>query len=157
MSLVRKAEIKDIDRIMELLLQVNMVHHIARPDLFKGPVTKYSADELVKIIKDENTPVFVYEDDNGTVQGHCFAQITKPENTKLLTDIKSLHIGDICVDEKARGSRVGESLFKYAKTFATEAGCYNITLNVWEGNDGAKAFYEKCGLKPQKYCMEMIL
>ena len=35
--------------------------------------------------------------------------------------------------------------------------CYNVTLNVWACNESARKFYEKCGLKPQKYGMETIL
>ena len=38
-----------------------------------------------------------------------------------------------------------------------EQGCYNVTLNVWSCNENAMKFYEKCGLKPQKVCMEVIL
>ena len=32
-----------------------------------------------------------------------------------------------------------------------------MTLNVWEGNDAAKAFYEKMGFKVLKYGMEFVL
>ena len=157
MSIIRKAEEKDIPKIMELLVQVNMVHHNARPDLFKGPTTKYTEEELRGILSDESSPVFVYEDDGGCVQGHCFGMITKADNTRLLEEIKTFYIDDICVDENARGKRVGDALFQYAKNYAKEIGCYNLTLNVWTGNEGAKAFYEKCGLKTQKTGMEMVL
>ena len=43
---IRLAEHRDIDDILHLLTQVNMVHHRIRPDLFKGPATKYSREEL---------------------------------------------------------------------------------------------------------------
>ena len=35
---VRRAQQDDIPMIMELLVQVDMVHHNGRPDLFKGPI-----------------------------------------------------------------------------------------------------------------------
>ena len=57
--LVRRAEIKDIEKINELLLQVAMVHHYGRPDLFKANCRKYKNDELVEIVKDDNRPIFV--------------------------------------------------------------------------------------------------
>ena len=56
---VRRATEKDIPAIMALLVQVNMVHHNGRPDLFKGPTTKYAEDELKSILADDDTPVFV--------------------------------------------------------------------------------------------------
>ncbi|MBQ2566211.1 MAG: GNAT family N-acetyltransferase, partial [Bacteroidales bacterium] len=66
------------------------------------------------------------------------------------------YIDDLCVHEKARGQHIGKALFEYVKAFAKEQGCYNITLHVWEGNPGARAFYESLGLKPQYISMEML-
>ena len=43
---VRKATEKDIPKILDLLVQVDMVHHNGRPDIFKGPATKYDEEEL---------------------------------------------------------------------------------------------------------------
>ena len=43
---IRHAEKKDITDMLRLLTEVNMVHHTIRPDLFKGPATKYSHEEL---------------------------------------------------------------------------------------------------------------
>ena len=51
--MIRKAEVKDIPRIMELLLQVNMVHHIIRPDLFNIG-TKYTREELSGLFADDS-------------------------------------------------------------------------------------------------------
>ena len=38
--MIRKAKKRDIPTIIELLHQVNMVHHVLRPDLFKPNTTK---------------------------------------------------------------------------------------------------------------------
>ena len=154
---VRRAEKKDIARILELLVQVDMVHHEGRPDLFKGPATKYNEDELDEIIKDDNAPVFVCVNDEGDVLGHAFCIFKQVTGNSVLTDIRTLYIDDICVDEKARGSGVGKALFEHVKTYAKENGFYNITLNVWTCNPGAMKFYENMGLLPQKIGMELIL
>ena len=69
---VRRAEAGDIPAILDLLVQVDMVHHRGRPDLFKGQATKYNAEELRGILADEATPVFVCTDGNGRVLGHGF-------------------------------------------------------------------------------------
>ncbi|MCR5530026.1 MAG: GNAT family N-acetyltransferase [Saccharofermentans sp.] len=154
---VRRAEKKDIARILELLVQVDMVHHEGRPDLFKGPATKYNEDELNEIIKDDNAPVFVCVNDEGDVLGHAFCIFKQVTGNSVLTDIRTLYIDDICVDEKARGSGAGKALFEHVKTYAKENGFYNITLNVWTCNPGAMKFYENMGLLPQKIGMELIL
>ncbi|MBR3035989.1 MAG: GNAT family N-acetyltransferase [Lachnospiraceae bacterium] len=155
-SQVRFAEEKDIPAIMELLRQVNRVHYEGRPDLFR-PSTKYTEEELQAILQDPETPVFVCEDQEGRILGHGFCMLQRPENTRLLTDILTLYIDDICVDEKARGRHVGKAIYEHILAYARERGCYNVTLNVWNCNPGAMKFYEKLGLVPYKVGMETIL
>ena len=154
---VRRADRRDIPAIISLLLQVNMVHHNGRPDLFKGPTTKYDGDELEAILSDDAPPVFVCESEVGRVLGHGFCVFQQHVNNRLLTDVKTLYIDDICVDEAARGRGVGRALYESIVAFARSSGCYNITLNVWSCNPGAMAFYEKLGLTPYRTGMEQIL
>ena len=154
---VRRAGEKDIPRILELLIQVDMVHHTGRPDIFKGPATKYSAEELQAIVKDDKTPVFVCVDNNDSVLGHAFCIHKQVIGDSVLTDIKTLYIDDICVDEVCRGKSVGKTLYNYVIDYAKEQGFYNVTLNVWACNNGALKFYEAMGLKPQKIGMEKVL
>ena len=153
--MIRRAEIKDIPGIIELLHQVNMVHHVLRPDLFKPYTTKYNEQELEALIGDDSKPIFVFED--GGVLGHAFCKITEVKGDKLLQDIKTLYIDDICVDENARGKHIGKMLYEHVLEYAKTNGFYNITLNVWSCNPGAIKFYEAMGLKPQKIGMEKIL
>lgn len=68
MTMVRRADAGDIPAVLELLVQVNMVHHNGRPDLFKGPATKYTREQLLDIFADEHTPVFVCTDEFGNVK-----------------------------------------------------------------------------------------
>ena len=154
-TMIRKASNKDIHRIIELLHQVNMVHHVIRPDLFKPHTTKYNEQELEAMFKDNSKPVFVYDD--GEVLGYAFCQLTEVKDHLLLEDNKSLYIDDICVDEKARGKHVGKALYEYVRNYARSIGCHNITLNVWEGNNPAISFYENMGMQVQKTTMEIIL
>ena len=153
--MIRKANKTDIKRIIALLHQVNMVHYEKRPDLFKPYTTKYNEQELEVLLDDDLKPIFVYED--GTVLGYAFCQITEVRNNILLQDIKTLYIDDICVDETARGRHIGKALYDYVKDYARTIGCYNITLNVWEGNDAALCFYRNMGMQVQKTTMETIL
>ena len=153
--MVRKACKNDIGRIIELLHQVDMVHHVIRPDLFKPNTTKYNEQELEALLDRDRNPIFVYDD--GQVLGHAFCQISEAKGHRLLVDAKTLYIDDICVDEAARGKHVGKALYEYVRDYARSIGCYNITLNVWEGNDAAQSFYRSMGMQVQKKGMETIL
>ena len=53
----------------------------------------------------------------------------------------SLFIDDLCVDAKARGQHIGESLFEYVKGEAKRLGCY-----ITSGNKKILLTYVKRGL-----------
>ncbi|BDF80965.1 GNAT family N-acetyltransferase [Methanobrevibacter smithii] len=154
--MIRLASIRDIRGINELLLQVQKVHSDIRPDLFKYIGTKYNDSELEGIIKNSETPVFVYESDNKVV-GYVFCIVTNYHNDTSFCDHKTIYIDDLCVDENARHKGIGTALYEYVLEYAKSIGCHNVTLNVWEGNGSAIKFYENIGMKIQKVSMEQIL
>ena len=154
--MIRRALEKDIPKIIDLLMQVCLVHHKVRADIFKVG-TKYSEEELQALIKDGNRPILVNVDENDEVLGYCFCIYQQHIDDSILTDIKTLYIDDLCVDENIRGKHIGKELYDAATKLAHESGCYNLTLNVWSCNTNALRFYEKMGLVPQKTYMEKIL
>ena len=154
---IRRAKNEDLSGLNKLLQQVLMVHHYGRPDLFKPNAKKYTDEEIFQIIANDETPIFVAVDDKEEVLGYAFCVFKQFVNNEIMTDIKTLYIDDLCVDEKCRGMHIGKQLYDYVLAFAKESGCYNVTLNVWSCNESAMKFYEKCGLVPQKVGMEKIL
>ena len=154
---IRRATAADIEGIDKLLYQVNMVHHNGRPDLFKAGGRKYTDEQLLALLADDTRPVFAAVDEEGHVLGYAFCILQQHPDDNILTDIKTLYIDDLCVDENIRGQHIGRRLYEYVKRYAKETGCYNLTLNVWACNESARKFYERCGLVPQKYGMETIL
>ena len=157
MSEIRRAEVKDTERIEHLLYQVQDVHATGRPDYFKKGGKKYTREELLEIIADDMRPIYVFLDDENLLQGYafCVCQITK-ENSSLRPR-KTLYIDDLCVDEEARGKHVGTALFDFVEKTAKEEGYDSITLNVWECNPSARAFYDRKGMSILKTTMEKIL
>ena len=154
--MIRFAKEKDIPMIGELLSQVDMVHHEGRPDIFKIG-RKYNEHELSEMLSDASRPILVSTDENDRVMGYAFCIFQQYKNNNVMTDIKTLYIDDLCVDEGLRGRGIGKELYDAAKTLAKNNGCYNLTLNVWSCNKSAIRFYESCGLLPQKIGMEIIL
>ena len=154
--MIRRAIEKDIPKIEDLLFQVCLVHHNGRPDIFKVG-RKYSADEIKVLLGDESRPILVCTDENDEVMGYCFCIYQQHVNNSVLSDIKTLYIDDLCVDESLRGKHIGKELYEAAVKLARDSGCYNLTLNVWSCNPSALKFYESMGLVPQKICMELML
>ena len=54
---IRRANEKDIPRLIELLEQVLQIHADIRPDIFIPGTTKYTEDELKEMLKDDTKPV----------------------------------------------------------------------------------------------------
>ena len=154
---IRKAKNNDLEGIKSLLLQVLTVHHNGRPDIFKGNCRKYTDQQILEIISNEKTPVLIAADDKDNVMGYAFCIFQQHIDSNIMTDIKTLYIDDLCVDENIRGQHIGSSLYNAVLDFARENECYNVTLNVWTCNESAMKFYEKMGLTPQKIGMEKIL
>ena len=134
-----------------------MVHHNGRPDIFKANAKKYTDEQLAEIIQDDTKPIFVCVDEAEQVLGYAFCVWQQHVGNEILTDIKTLYIDDLCVDEDRRGQHIGKSLYEYVLAYAKENNFYNVTLNVWSLNESAMKFYEACGLVPQKVGMEYIL
>ena len=155
MEICRAGE-SHIPGMIMLLQQVGEVHHNIRPDIFRAGAQKYDEADLKTLLTDESRPIFVAEED-GRVLGYCFCILEETRGNPVLLDEKTLYIDDLCVDENCRGKHVGTALYAYVTAYARELGCNTITLNVWNGNDSAMAFYEKRGLKPRKVYMEMSL
>ena len=154
---IRRAKETDMPGINNLLRQVLMVHHNGRPDLFKANAKKYTDEQLAELIKDDTKPIFVCVDEEVNVLGYAFCVWQQHINNEILTDIKTLYIDDLCVDETRRGQHIGKSLYEHVLAYAKENNFYNVTLNVWSLNESAMKFYEACGLVPQKVGMEHIL
>lgn len=158
--IIRRAQLVDVPGIDKLLSQVLAVHHEGRPDLFKPNTRKYTDDELADIIADDERPIFVAVEEGGSpgdVLGYAFCVYQQHTNSNILTDVRTLYIDDLCVDESSRGKHVGTRLYEHVLAFARDEGFYNVTLNVWACNEPALRFYEHLGLVPQKYGMEVVL
>lgn len=154
---IRKAEEKDIDRILDLLEQVLQIHADIRPDIFIPHTTKYTKEELSAILQDPDRPIYAAVNAEDELIGYVFCQLQHPIVSNNMVPHSILYIDDLCVDASTRGMHAGEALFDHVKQEALRMGCYEITLAVWEGNDSARGFYEHVGLKPKETIMEYIL
>lgn len=146
----------DIPKILDLLTQVELVHYQIRPDIFRNGGQKYDAPALKALLADPIRPIFAARE-GGKLLGYAFCILKEIRNDPVLLDQKTLYIDDLCVDESCRGQGIASALYDWVCAFAREQGCQSVTLNVWEGNDSARRFYENKGLKPQKTIMEFTL
>ena len=110
---IRRAQNKDADKILELLNQVLELHAHIRPDIFVSGTTKYSREELLEIIADDNRPIFVAADEKDDVMGYCFCVLMEQPKREYMVPFKTIYIDDLCVDKHYRGRQVGTALFDF--------------------------------------------
>ena len=154
---IRRAEEKDSDKIMDLLSQVLEIHAGIRPDIFIPGTTKYTKSELAEILKDDTRPVYAAVDEEDRLVGYAFCMLQEQPKSENMRQFRSMYIDDLCVDETARGTGIGTALFEHVRAFARDRGVYNLTLNVWDKNEAAQAFYNHLGSHIQKYGMELFV
>lgn len=150
---IRRAKEEDAEAIGRILFEVHAVHHAIRPDLFLEGKRKYDEAEMKALLN--RTPVLVAEEE-GNVIGYAVCCLQETKGGSMAAH-KTLYLDDLCVDEKSRKQGVGKRLFAAVEALARELNCYDLTLNVWEGNDAARAFYDNLGMKPLKTYLEKVL
>ena len=153
---IRLACEQDIPDLLRLLCQVGEVHHQIRPDLFRSGAVKYTESELKQLLRDQNSPIFVLTEDEKLL-AYCFCRLRDHRGSTVMTDRLEVYIDDLCVEESCRGRGVAKALYRYVCLWAKGIGCGFVTLNVWQGNDGAMGFYEAMGLTPRSITMEQAL
>ena len=154
---IRRAEAKDADQLMALLSDILELHARIRPDIFIPGTTKYTEEELLSIISNDETPVYIAVNDEDEMMGYVFCIIQDPPFTTNMVQFKTLFIDDFGVVEKFRGQHIAKEMFEFIKEEAKRRGCYDVTLNVWEGNDNARKFYDSMGMKVKETQLEIIL
>lgn len=156
---VRRAEPRDYETVGRLLGYILGLHREGRPDLFEDSAAssgKYSEEEFDGLLKDKNSVIFCAES-GGEVVGYLICKIIIERKNPVLRNIKTLYLDDLCVDEGFRKKGAGRALMEAAESYARKNGFYNLTLNVWEFNEGAKEFYGKMGYTTQRRELEKVL
>lgn len=154
---IRRAESRDLDKTLKLLSEVLELHAKIRPDIFISARQSIPVRSSRRYSTTTRPRCLVAADDSGEVVGYAFCVMKRQPFSTNMKDFSTLFIDDLCVDENCRGQHVGTLLFDYVKQYARDNGCYDVTLNVWEGNDNARRFYEKMGMFVKETQMEILL
>ena len=154
MNIIKASE-KHLLMIEKLLYQVHKIHSDNRSDLFVSNERKYNIDELKEIIKNDDSPIYVYIL-NEEVVGYVFINYLYTSSHSL-KKIKTMYIDDFCVEKNYKRQGIGKKLFAFIEDLAKKENCYNITLNVYAFNDDAKAFYKRLKMKEMKTYMEKVI
>ena len=151
--IIRRAEERDIEFILELLDQIRDLHYRGRPDIFRSSGTKYDSSELAEKIKNNDEIIFVAYDGEKPL-GYICTVLREVKDHHILLDKKVLYIDDLCVYPDSRGRGVGRMLMDKAKDHAIANGCSSLELVCWKFDGSAEGFYRSYGFTTMSRRME---
>ncbi len=148
--MIRKADIKDKDALVELFSEL-VAHHVKiKPDFYRMPEQSFFEENISSAMLGENIEIWV-NDDNGI---NAYAAI------KLLDidypdrySYKMCYINFFGVKEEKRHSGIGSALMEEIRKQAKEKGCRCVQLKVSAANKDAVRFYEKAGFTSHEIVM----
>lgn len=154
---IRRATVEDATLVATLNLAVHEVHVAARPDRFKPLAV---TDEFVALtrerLEDENTHIFIGEVDGVAAAYALVMHYLRPEDAFSYA-VNLVYIDAMSVNPEHRSKGYGEQLMNHIVEFARSVGAQRVILSVWDFNQRAIAFYERCGFKDYEHRMEVLL
>ena len=151
--MIRKIESRDIDVVNVIRQQVHTMHVEGEPKRFKPNFTAIK-NHIYEYIDSDSKVVYVYEDDD-IILGYIMADIIEKPESDYRPSVRYIEISELGVKSGVRGRGIGTKLIDTIKSYAVDNGVTKIELNMWEFNEQALAFYDKCGFKTFRRYMEI--
>ena len=150
---IRDMESKDYPEIDRLMKELHELHVKGRPDLYTELEHRYSREEFEKIVSDPEI-IAILAEEKSVVIGLCIGTLRKKSG---MVEMKTMYIEDLIVDRNFRGKGIASQLYEEMEERGRNTGAKRLDLMVWEFNNDAKRFYEKQGMRPQRYIYEKEL
>ena len=151
---IRFAQYEDLEGVNALRKQVNDLHVLGKPEIFKAGFSEELRDYVYTIFRDPRQRIVVCEAEGAICGFAVLNHITRPENPFMyLRDF--LDIDEFCVDEAHRRRGIATELIRFIREYAAQEGFDRIELNMWEFNRDALLFYESVGFSTYRRYMEM--
>lgn len=148
LELARESDWEDVKR---LSVQIHDLHADWRPDIYFHCEEPYPRDKFLEDI--QNRMLYVAKVD-GLIIGYVVLALLRKSGTGVV-EKKQLRLDSICVDEAFRGQGIGRTMVADVRALAKVFGCRELILGVHPENDGAVAFYQKCGFFIRTINMDM--
>ena len=150
---IRDMESKDYPEIDRLMKELHELHVKGRPDLYTELEHPYSREEFEKIVSNPGI-IAILAEEKSVVIGLCIGTLRKKSG---MVEMKTMYIEDLIVDRNFRGKGIASQLYEEMEERGRNTGAKRLDLMVWEFNSDARRFYEKQGMRPQRYIYEMEL
>lgn len=158
MVAIRLATLEDAPVLARLVLEVQHLHALKRPDIFKpaDDAGSFETDFRERILTDPNGSVFLAEVAKQAV-GYVYSSVVERSESPYTFVRHYVHIDQICVKSEFRGRGCGQALVQAVFALAKERGSTHVTLSTWAFNSDAQAFFAAQGFRPYIFSMEAVI
>lgn len=144
------AQSTDREAVNAMAREVHAMHIDWRPDIYEMPEELYPEERFQTAIT--NRELYVAKLGGVTV-GYVLIRIRAVE-TPGLVKRKVMLVDEVCVEEAWRNQGIGKAMMEDVHALAKAFRCTDLQLGVYPQNDGAVAFYQKCGFTIQSITMQ---
>lgn len=139
-----KLILADYDNTTHASDLVSLLNSYAQDPMGGGePLPEFAKDNLVAALKDfpGAFSVLAYDGDTPVGLANCFQGFSTFACRPLI------NIHDLMILSSARRNGASQSLLAFVEQEAVQRRCCKVTLEVLDGNTGARSAYEKYGFK----------
>ena len=140
----------DREAVNQLAREVHAMHVAWRPDINEMVDELYPEARFQQAISER--PLYVAKIGGITV-GYAAVKI-RDYDWPGVVKRKVRFVDELCVEQAARGQGIGREMMEDVHALARAFGCTDLQLSVNPSNDGAVAFYQKCGFLIQNISMQ---
>lgn len=135
------AQHSDREAVNALARQVHAMHVGWRPDIYEMVDELYSQKRFENAISSRSLYVAKI---GGRIAGYVTVKIRDYDWPGVVRR-KVMIVDELAVEEKCRNQGIGKAMMGDVWALAKAFGCTDLQLGVYPQNDGAVAFYQKCG------------
>ncbi len=140
----------DREAVNALARQVHAMHLSWRPDLFEAAEELYSEERFQSAVKERQLYVAKV---GGIPVGYALLVIRDYDRPGLVRR-RVMLVDELCVEEAFRHQGIGMEIMADVHALAKAFGCTDLQLGVYPQNEGAVAFYQKCGFSIRSIDMQ---
>lgn len=142
--MMRIVETRDPALMAELNDDIQTLHHMMRPDIFK-PFDKQGVHAFfVKVFEKPENKAFLAMDGE-TAMGYVLVMLMHNPENPFMYERKYVLIDQLLVKRESRKSGIGKMLVAQAFDYARSLQIETVELNHWTNNHEARAFFARAG------------
>ena len=144
---IRPATPLDALILSSLSMDVQRLHAEHHPRIFKIPESEdYAIPFFQEMLADPTVTIFIAED-NGNALGYIVCKLVERQDNPFTFAARILLVDQISVRPDARRKGVGETLLNRVEILARQQKAERISLDSWDFNLDAHAFFERMGFQ----------